>query len=181
MASLIALKVCTKCGQEQPLSAFHTDTTRPDGLHPHCRACRGVYRRRRAMIRRKTDSGYRERVNASCMKSHWKHRNKRLASMKAKGTDYIKNSVIKSLYGITLEEYNGMAKAQGNVCAICHEPETRKNRFSGICRLHIDHDHKTKVIRGLLCSRCNAGLGYFRERPDLLESAITYLKKDQNE
>lgn len=92
----------------------------------------------------------------------------------------MKNSFIKSTYGITLIEYEAMLEAQGGVCAICGEKETRKNRYTGICRLHIDHDHKTGEVRGLLCSSCNFALGGFRDDPEILIKAMKYLIKGGN-
>jgi len=88
----------------------------------------------------------------------------------------MKNEFIKSVYGITLDDYNRMFKEQNGVCKICGDRETRKNKFVSECRLTIDHDHSTKKIRGLLCHKCNFGLGNFRDRIDLLEKAKTYLK-----
>lgn len=45
---------------------------------------------------------------------------------------------------------------------------------------HIDHDHRTMKIRGLLCSICNRGLGYFKDSPELLRKAANYLEIDKN-
>jgi hypothetical protein len=45
--------------------------------------------------------------------------------------------------------------------------------------LAMDHDHRTGAIRGLLCNNCNRGLGRFKDSPDLLESALRYLKREQ--
>lgn len=53
-------------------------------------------------------------------------------------------------------------------CAIC----SRAPR----ARLHIDHNHKTKQYRGLLCDNCNLGLGHFKDSPALLAKAIEYLR-----
>lgn len=76
----------------------------------------------------------------------------------------------KLLYGITLEDYDRMFEAQGGVCAICGEPPGER-------KLHVDHKHGTKHIRGLLCGRCNIGIGQFRESEELMRKAIDYLAK----
>ena len=89
----------------------------------------------------------------------------------------IKNDFIKSVYGITLKDFDKMVKNQKGVCAICGKSETRKSRYGGICRLTIDHDHKTKEVRGLLCNACNRGLGGFKDNISIMENAIKYLKK----
>lgn len=73
-------------------------------------------------------------------------------------------------YGITHEQYDELLKKQNGVCAICHEAETMKNKV-----LAVDHDHATGIIRGLLCHRCNIGIGYFRERIELFKEAARYL------
>jgi len=57
-------------------------------------------------------------------------------------------------------------------CAICHGPPPRR---SG--RYHVDHDHKTKKVRGLLCNNCNVLVGMARENPDVLQEAIAYLAR----
>ena len=86
-----------------------------------------------------------------------------------------KKYFIKSKYGITLEDYKKMYDEQKGLCKICHKPETRTNQY-GICLLHIDHNHVTGKVRGLLCNKCNTLLGYSREDIEILESAIEYLK-----
>ncbi len=91
--------------------------------------------------------------------------------------EQMKDWFIKSKYGISLREYEKMYKKQKGLCAICGEEETRKNRHTSVCRLHIDHDHITKKIRGLLCHKCNNGLGNFRDNPEFLLIAIQYLRR----
>lgn len=78
-------------------------------------------------------------------------------------------------YGMTLEQYNNMLEAQSNVCAICEQPETIKNKRGEHHPLSVDHDHKTGRVRGLLCNSCNAGIGHFSEDKEVLQSAIKYL------
>lgn len=57
----------------------------------------------------------------------------------------------------------------------------RLNSFCAICgssdKLVVDHDHNTMKIRGVLCHYCNIGLGLFKDNPELLSTAIEYLKK----
>lgn len=57
--------------------------------------------------------------------------------------------------------------------------------FCTICgdtgKLNVDHDHKKNVVRGLLCNRCNFGLGHFRDDPQLLEFARIYLLSAQDD
>lgn len=72
-------------------------------------------------------------------------------------------------FGITLEQYNEFAIKQQFRCAIC------KRKFTEFKRVAVDHDHVTKIVRGLLCNRCNAGIAQFLDSIDLLESAKQYL------
>src|SRR5437016_9281213 len=68
------------------------------------------------------------------------------------------------------DEYETMLEAQGGVCAICKE----KPKGS---RLAVDHLAGTDNVRGLLCNRCNLGLGHYKDDPDLLKAAIEYLQQ----
>lgn len=87
---------------------------------------------------------------------------------------------INTKYKITSEEYDELFREQGGVCAICGKPETAKMKNGEIKPLGVDHDHETQIIRGLLCSKCNCGLGHFNDDTNLLQSAINYLyKKDE--
>lgn len=80
---------------------------------------------------------------------------------------------LRALYGITITEYNAMVTAQGGKCLVCDISAAKAVRG----RLYVDHDHATGLIRGLLCSHCNTGLGLFRDSPELLAAAISYLRK----
>lgn len=78
---------------------------------------------------------------------------------------------IKRKYGIDHEEYQWMVVRQGNLCAICGSA----NPGGGRKRWQVDHCHSTGAVRGLLCNRCNLGLGYFSDSPATLGRAIAYL------
>jgi len=72
-------------------------------------------------------------------------------------------------YGILPSQYGAMLSGQDGVCAICGETCSRGNR------LCVDHCHDSMAVRGLLCGKCNSGLGMFRDNPDLLRKAAEYL------
>ena len=76
----------------------------------------------------------------------------------------------KSKYGISEVEYQHLLKKQKGLCAICGRGPGR-----GDLALCVDHDHKTKRIRGLLCHRCNVALGLLDEKPQRLRKALRYL------
>ena len=83
---------------------------------------------------------------------------------------WAKNSYLKKKYNINLDEYNILLKNQNGKCAICKKnPKPNKG-------LAVDHSHITGKIRGLLCYKCNNGLGLFDDNISYLKNAIGYLK-----
>ena len=77
---------------------------------------------------------------------------------------------MKYKYGITRKHFDAILKAQDYKCAICEKEITDQEP-------HIDHDHFTGIVRGLLCGKCNIALGLFNDNPDLLNKAVQYLTK----
>jgi hypothetical protein len=84
---------------------------------------------------------------------------------------------LRQQYNITLEQRRGMIEAQGHMCAVC--------RISFKCivdkSIHIDHCHKRdaegkKVVRGILCAKCNQALGLMKDNPKILRAAAKYLE-----
>lgn len=84
---------------------------------------------------------------------------------------------LKNLYGLTLGEHEHMLVSQGSVCKVCGHPESRRHRDGGSVALHVDHDHETGIVRGLLCHKCNVGLGSFNDDPELLRKAADYIEQ----
>jgi len=72
-------------------------------------------------------------------------------------------------YGLAPEAYDLMLAEQGGVCAICRGPEVRT--------FHVDHDHLTGRVRGILCASCNHVLGRMKDDPALLRAAAAYLER----
>ena len=77
------------------------------------------------------------------------------------------------LYGMTIEQYELRLIEQGSRCAVC--PQLAVHEKHGV--LHVDHDHKTGTIRGLLCHKCNTALGLADDSPDRLKALAAYLEK----
>lgn len=77
---------------------------------------------------------------------------------------------LKKAYGITEETFEALVQSQGGKCAICRDVLKREKRGT-----HIDHDHATGAIRGILCVKCNAGLGQFKDDPERLQAAARYI------
>lgn len=80
-------------------------------------------------------------------------------------------TVLKSLYGLNEDEYRNLLDKTRGVCPICKNGFDYKTHF--IC---VDHDHLTGAVRGLICRRCNSGLGFFTDDPNIFMNAIKYLK-----
>lgn len=81
-----------------------------------------------------------------------------------------RNSTLMRKYGIGIIEFEKMLEAQGGACAICRGQESESRPLS------VDHDHDTGKVRGLLCQKCNRGLGLFGDNVSNLASAFLYLE-----
>lgn len=79
---------------------------------------------------------------------------------------------LKRDYNLDIEEYDVLLNQQGGVCAICLTPEVGR-------ALAVDHDHRTGNVRGLLCFKCNRGLGQLGDSVEALERALLYLRKSE--
>ena len=143
-------KRCSKCREFKPLSDFHRDRGQLSGLSCRCRRCRGVQRRRRYI-----ESGEHERM----------------AQQYEAETRSIR---YQRRYGITLADYDEMLEEQGGGCAICGKTPEDNGK-----RLGVDHDHNTGRVRGLLCDKCNSGLGMLRDDSTLLLRAVEYLEVEE--
>jgi len=89
------------------------------------------------------------------------------------GRDY-RNSNLKKKYGITSEEFEQILTEQGGVCKVCGGPPHGKGN-----RYHVDHNHKTGRIRGILCHKCNVALGMVQDSEEHLMKLIKYIQEDK--
>jgi hypothetical protein len=88
----------------------------------------------------------------------------------SKRSEKVRWKRIEKEYGITKAEFQNMVSSQNNKCLICN------SCFEVESKIHIDHCHETGFVRGLLCPKCNQGIGLLGDSVEILESAIMYLK-----
>jgi len=148
-------KLCPACKKTKSVDEFGPRKASKDGLTWGCRECKKAYHR-----------AY-----------YLKHHDKYLAEGKARhhaDRDGARDRHLKYTLGITGDDYKSLYEKQSGKCAICGVSKplhgTPKNRA-----LAVDHDHKTGVIRALLCDPCNKGLGHFGDDVDLMKKATEYL------
>ena len=146
------MKKCTKCGEVKDRTNFLVEPKRYDGLSPWCRSCRN------------TNSKMWKRRNIQKVKTT-------VDNWRKKHPDVERARHLKKKYNITISQYDLMLESQSGRCAICHS-ETPGGRGC----FHVDHDHDTGRVRGLLCSRCNQGIGLFLDSETIVLSALYYLK-----
>ena len=173
------MKTCPACKIRKLKSEFYNNKGRYDGLSSWCKICMkkkppGENRLKRQKKRAK------EYIMSSKGKESRRAYKKSFSGKECikkyrgspKGKESTRNTKLKSKYGITIKDYNAMLKDQGNGCAICNT-----NKPGGTGSFSVDHIGKTNplVIRGLLCTKCNLGLGYFNHDIKILASAIQYL------
>lgn len=162
------MKTCSSCLDEKPTSSFGRDKRRKDGLRGECRECRkGEYERWKASATAE-QRDRRRRQNRENMRSLYANGYR----TSGRYPEAARRANLRVKFGMTVEQYDKMLLDQSGSCAICEEacPSGRN--------LAVDHDHDSGVIRGLLCGRCNMGLGQFRDRPELLSAAAAYLQQD---
>ncbi len=161
------MKTCVKCKLVKPRSEFYASKGMRDGRRNDCKACNLADKHERYIRNRERDIARvkrwqqenRDRLNAYRLK----HR--QLEEVKRRE----RAGHLKRKFGISLEDYERLLAEQDGRCAICG------NRPHEDISLHVDHDHETGRIRGLLCFKCNNALGDLGDDPDVLVRAALYL------
>lgn len=140
------MKICAGCKLSKNEEEFGICSRLKDGKNNYCKECVKVF----------SKATYNNRKSKKLEENKlWRQTNKHK----------YKEYKLKHRYGITLEIYEQMKLQQNGLCKICNREK----------KLFVDHCHKTGKIRGLLCGKCNKGLGHFFDNKDYLKSAIDYL------
>ncbi|RZU75270.1 recombination endonuclease VII [Micromonospora kangleipakensis] len=184
-------KICPQCERRLSVTEFHRNRRRADGLAYYCKTCAAA---RSEASRRKRGIGAQRKPAApvpaglkwcpDCdqvkpledfprtRKSPGRHsyckpcHNSRTRETKQRLHGGDREYHLRRRYGIGEQEFRELLAEQGGVCAVCGHPDPE----------HVDHDHRTGWVRGILCFNCNGGLGQFRDSPARLARAITYLR-----
>jgi hypothetical protein len=161
------MKQCKKCGAFKPLEEYYRCAGTKDGHRGDCKACNLAAKHDRYVANpapakaraRRWQQANPEQVNAY-------YRARRLkpeVKLKERAGHLMRK------YGMTIEQYDAMLEAQGGGCFICGRAPRED------ISLHVDHDHSTGKVRGILCFCCNNALADFQEDVQLLAKAAAYL------
>ncbi len=140
---------CLRCGGDKA-----------GNKHQWCRPCYNAYYREK-----RKDPETKARLYQKTQ--DWKKRNPE------KWQRIRRNSVLKREFGITIEQYEAMLEAQGNVCAICSDPIGDRGG--------VDHNHSTGKVRDVLCQFCNIAIGNLRDDPQRAEAVAAYLRRHEED
>ena len=189
-------KTCSSCSTVKPVEDFYRRRSSEDGHHSMCKACMNakhaeyeavnrtkINERRNALYaanreailakRREERSKDPEAHRAKQRAWYWSDVEKRREENRARGKAgrNAQRTAVNRVqrYGVSADDYNRMLAEQDGKCAIC------KNALSASKRSGVDHCHETGFIRGLLCGRCNAGIGQLRDDPETVRAALNYL------
>lgn len=150
-------KLCKTCLLLRPITQFTKNRAMKDNLCADCKTCAHIK--------------YHKWANANLEKLSQYARDFRTRNP---GYDKRTRSKRSYMYDITQEELDILLTEQKGMCAICGGPPNQ-----GKSMLSIDHDHKTKKVRGLLCNNCNVALGFFNDDSTLLHKAADYLDRSR--
>lgn len=150
------MPTCPQCKTTKNESEFYRNKTKISGLAVYCKECMKA-------------SGH-ERYEKN--KNNPSFKQTRIDYRKGKGKQRCNNSAFKYKYGIDLQEKQNILDSQGGVCACCGSSDPQHKQGWAL-----DHNHKTKKVRAVLCQPCNTTIGCAKESILRLQACISYLLK----
>ena len=167
------MKACVKCGVVQPLDSFYKAPGTRDGHRGDCKDCFRARAKARYPLVREANIARAQKWREDNLERY--QANQRRIRSTPEGKLRQRAGHLMRKFGMTIEEYDAMLEAQGGGCFICGRPPRED------ISLHVDHDHLTGKVRGILCFRCNNALADFGEDPDILRKAASYVSWHANQ
>lgn len=164
------MKRCKHCQESKPLDQFYGDKKARDGRRPECKKCTAAIRAAKyaadpqkyiARVKRWQQDNS-ERLNAY-RRDYRKRPDRKRAD---------RDGHLRRKFGIGLRDYEVMLFVQYGGCLLCGDPPPENGS------LHVDHDHDTGEVRGLLCVSCNNALGAFKDSREILLRAVAYVDRE---
>ena len=150
---------CIDCKDYKPWNNFYKSTTTKIGYGNLCKPCdkisTDVSRKKYPERYKRNYDNYRKRDP-----ERWRK--------------HMRKWLLKSKYGMTLEQYDEMLTLQGNKCAICGRLDSGRRRDNG--SFLVDHNHETDAVRGLLCYPCNISIGLLRDDSSIMKKMVNYME-----
>lgn len=187
-------KLCKKCNIEKPIDEFYKAKGTKDGYRGECKKCSLENQSKNANKERKKEyakewyennkekvkryaENYKDTKNELRRKKYandeeYREKIKSKVRKYNKNNPHIKKNSRLKVYGLNQEEFDLIFEKQNKKCAICGYYDTNNINFFPV----IDHCHDSLKVRGILCSKCNLGLGNFNDSIDNLKNAIKYLE-----
>lgn len=170
------IKTCSECEADKPIGEFNY--SRPGVLRGNCKKCQYVYTKRYlkknpekvsqfALNRKPKSKVYRQKTK--------EHRNAYMRAWGKQNPEKTRAQKYRHRYGIDIEDYDELLGKQDGKCAICYSSDFGRANAKYFV---VDHCHKTKKVRGLLCHKCNVVIGISGDNTNILKQAIDYLVED---
>lgn len=163
------MKKCGRCQKYLPKDLFYRNRKTADGLACYCRRCESARKKEARASNPGLIIVHRENGKKWYIKNK-EHKLNKNKEWKENNPSKWRNINLKSRFGITNEDYNQILEKQNNCCPICGKHKDEFKEF-----MAVDHCHKTGQVRGILCRKCNLGIGHLNDDIFLLEKSINYL------
>lgn len=178
---MIELRICTKCKRELPPTTeyFHKQKRGKYGLSSWCKECKSKHNKTKTNKYKEYNTKHSISFEGTKKCSKCKEIKSKtefsISRMNKNGLVYNcklceRKRILLKRHNITEDQYKSILYKQNNKCLICCNEFTDDKMNK-----HIDHNHKTDNIRGILCENCNRGLGMFKDNIEYLQNAIKYL------
>lgn len=184
------MKTCRDCSVEKSLDCFFKQAASSDGYRNRCKLCEAarnrVWRAKRVaafdinkvdLISLKTCSTCKEEKPGKDFYVNRAKTNGLQNFCKNCSHHVRRNWEMAGKHRLKPGDYDKMLEVQNKLCGICGSDNPGLSSTGKISRFHIDHDHYTGVIRGLLCGKCNKGLGLFNDDANTLKVAINWIQE----